>query len=63
MVAFRNKLSHGNVELTDSQKKSISDAEKKNEDNLYFFYGSYYGLLYDIVSKVNNIKDTKIFLL
>lgn len=63
MVAFRNKLSHGNVELTDAQKKSISDAEKKNEDNLYFFYGSYYGLLYDIVSRVNNTKDTKIFLL
>lgn len=62
MVAFRNKLSHGNVELTDAQKKSISDAEKKNEDNLYFFYSNYYGLLYDIVSKVNKIKDTKTFL-
>lgn len=63
MVAFRNKLSHGNVELTDAQKKSITDAEKKNKDNLYFFYNNYYGLLYDIVSKVNNIRDTKVFLL
>ncbi|OJV30071.1 MAG: hypothetical protein BGO32_02495 [Bacteroidetes bacterium 37-13] len=63
MVAFRNKLSHGNVELTESQKKSIGDAEKKNEDNLYFFYGNYYRLLYEIVSKVNNVKDSKTFLL
>lgn len=63
MVAFRNKLSHGNVELTDAQKKSITDAQQKNEDNLYFFYGSYYGLLYEIVSKVNNVKETKTFLL
>lgn len=63
MVAFRNKLSYGNVELIESQKKSIADAEKKNEDDLYFFYGNYYGLLNDIVSKVNNIKDSRTFLL
>lgn len=53
MIAFRNKMSHGNVELTEGQIKSIEDAKKKNDENLYFFYVNYQKLLYSIVSKVN----------
>jgi hypothetical protein len=63
MIAFRNKMSHGNVELTESQIKLIEDAEKKNEENLYFFFVNYQKLLYSIVSKVNSLVTNPTFLI